>query len=198
MSAPDAERRHPFASALRRLRGARRSERNAKDSVGRNVRVLFATHLVIGALVARNRFPTLWVVAGAALPDLVDKPLAMAGIFPTYHSVVHSALFALALGAGWLAARRHEAATALGALPAVAVGWSTHLAADAAHITINGRPGNTVFLLWPVVRSWDSIGAGPGSFALQYLWTPSFYVEVVIWLLAGAILLRDGSPETDA
>ena len=160
--------------------------------------MLFATHLLIGALVARNRFPVAWVVAGAALPDLVDKPLAMAGVVPTYHSVVHSALFAGVLGAGWLAARRYEAAAVLAALPAVGVGWATHLVADAAHITINGRPENTVFLLWPVVRSWNSIGAGPGSFALQYLWTPSFYVEVAIWLFAGALLLRDGPPEIGA
>jgi hypothetical protein len=157
--------------------------------------VLFATHLLIGALVARNRFPVPWVVAGAALPDLVDKPLAMVGLVPTYHSVVHSALFAGVLGGGWLAARRYGAATAPGTVAAVGVGWATHLVADAAHISINGRPENVVFLLWPLVRSWNSIGAGPGSFALQYLWTPSFYVEVAIWLFAGAILLRDGPPE---
>ncbi|MFW6317642.1 MAG: hydrolase [Halorubrum sp.] len=157
--------------------------------------MLFATHLVIGALVARNRFPVAWVVAGAALPDLVDKPLAMVGLVPTYHSVAHSALFALLLGAGWLAARRYGAATAPAA---VAVGWATHLVADAAQISINGRPENTVFLLWPLVRRWDSIGLGPGAFALQYLWTPSFYVEVAIWLLAGSLLLRDGPPEVGA
>ncbi|QWC19910.1 metal-dependent hydrolase [Halorubrum sp. 2020YC2] len=160
--------------------------------------MLFATHLLIGALVARNRFPVAWVVAGAALPDLVDKPLAMVGLVPTYHSVAHSALFAGVLGAGWLAARRYEAATAPGAVTAVGVGWVTHLVADAVHISINGRPENVVFLLWPLVRSWNSIGLGPGSFALQYLWTPSFYVEVAIWLLAGALLLRDGPPATDA
>ncbi|MFW6000406.1 MAG: hydrolase [Halorubrum sp.] len=160
--------------------------------------MLFATHLVIGALVARNRFPVAWVVAGAALPDLVDKPLAMVGLVPTYHSVAHSALFALLLGAGWLAARRYGAATAPGAVAAVAVGWATHLVADAAQISINGRPENTVFLLWPLVRRWDSIGLGPGAFALQYLWTPSFYVEVAIWLLAGSLLLRDGPPEVGA
>ncbi|ERH13579.1 MAG: hypothetical protein J07HB67_02619, partial [halophilic archaeon J07HB67] len=37
--------------------------------------MLFPTHLLLAAGLARGRFPTVWVVAGATLPDLVDKPL---------------------------------------------------------------------------------------------------------------------------
>lgn len=159
--------------------------------------MLFPTHLLIGVVVARNRFPVLWVGAGAALPDLVDKPLAMVQIVSHYHTVGHSALFGTVLGAGLLLARRRERPTAVRAVSAVAVGWSTHLIADALHISLNGRPENTVFLLWPIVRSWDSIGAGPGPFVLRYLWTPSFYLEAVIWLLAGFLLLHEGRPNIE-
>lgn len=139
----------------------------------------------------------LWIVVGAALPDIVDKPLAMAGVVPLFHSVAHSALFGVGLAAVWLIARRTGRQAVAGAVSAVTVGWGTHLGADATHLVLNGRPENTVFLLWPLVASWDSIEAGPIPFVVQYLWTPSFYVEIVIWLVAGSLLLRDGLPEMD-
>jgi hypothetical protein len=157
--------------------------------------VLFPTHLVVAVLAGRERFPVLWVVVGAALPDVVDKPLATAGVTPLFHSVAHSALFGVGLAAIWLVVRRTGRPAAAGAVSAVTVGWGSHLGADAAHLVLNGRPENTVFLLWPLVASWDSIEAGPIPFVVQYLWTPSFYVEVAIWLVAGYLLLRDGLPE---
>ncbi len=155
--------------------------------------MLFPTHLVLAVGLGRGRLPTAWVVAGAALPDLVDKPLAMAGVLPTYHSVVHSALFGVVLLLPLLFARR-------GGTPdtervaAVVLGWGSHLVADAAHISLNGRPENTVFLLWPVVTEWDSIDAGPVPFVVQYVGTTSFYVEVAIWLGVGLLVFRDGVP----
>lgn len=157
--------------------------------------VLFPTHLVIPLLIVRGRFPVLWVVFGAALPDLVDKPLATVGLVPLYHSVVHSALFGSAFLAAWLVTRRTGTAVAVERVLAVAIGWATHLGADALHLVLNGRPGNAVFLLWPVVPTWDSIDASPALFVVRYLWTPSFYVEVGIWLLAGLLLLWDRVPE---
>lgn len=159
--------------------------------LGRRSSVLFPTHLLVGYLVGRTRFRTVWVVAGAALPDLVDKPLAMVGVTRLYHSVTHSALFGFVLVAAWLIARQIEWHPLVSAVFPFAVGWASHLAADALHITINGRPGNTVFLLWPLVPTWDSIEASPVPFVFQYLWTPSFYLEVGIWLLAAFVLLRD-------
>lgn len=158
--------------------------------------MLFPTHLLIGVFAAKGRFPTPWVVVGAALPDLVDKPLAMLGFVSLYHSVVHSALFGVVFAASWLVLRQRERPTALKAVSAVAVGWSTHLAADALHISINGRPENTVFLLWPIVGGWDSIEAAPAAFFVQYLGTPSFYLEVIIWLLVVAFVVRDKRPDT--
>jgi uncharacterized membrane protein len=157
--------------------------------------VLFPTHLVIGGLAGKGRLPLLWTVAGAALPDVVDKPLAMAGVTPLFHSVVHSALFGIGLAALLLVVRRSGRPAAVRAVSAVTVGWGSHLGADATHLVLNGRPENTVFLLWPLVASWDSIEAGPVPFVVRYLWTPSFCVEIAIWLVAGYLLLRDGLPE---
>jgi len=152
--------------------------------------VLFPTHLLVAALVARRRLPVVWAVAGAALPDLVDKPLAMAGVTTYYHTVVHSALFGVVFVAAWLLARRLDRRRLAAILGAAGVGWASHLGADALHIALNGRPGNTVFLLWPLVSEWDSIEAGPGLFAVRYVGTPSFFLEVGIWVIAGYLFVR--------
>ncbi len=159
--------------------------------------MLFPTHLVVGFLVGRGRFPIVWVVVGAALPDVVDKPLAMTGVTQLYHSVGHSVLFGVALAAALLFVQRLGREAVVDNISALAVGWASHLALDAGHIAINGRPENTVFLLWPLVSTWDSIRAGPVPFAVQYLGTPSFYLEVGLWLVAGYLLLRDGLPDVD-
>jgi len=55
--------------------------------------MLFPTHLLAAALLGRaSRLSALWLVVGTALPDAVDKPLAMAGVTSLFHSVGHSAL----------------------------------------------------------------------------------------------------------
>ncbi|MEZ3144290.1 hydrolase [Halobaculum sp. MBLA0143] len=154
--------------------------------------MLFATHLVLAAGLARGRYPTVWVVAGAALPDLVDKPLGVAGLIPTYHSIAHSALFGVVFLCPVLLGRVIDWTPDTGRLAAVAFGWGSHLAADALHITLNGRPANTVFLLWPIVDSWDSLDAGPGAFVVQYVGTTSFYLELLIWLSVGLLVAREG------
>ena len=152
--------------------------------------MLFPTHLVIAALVARRRFPVVWAVVGAALPDLVDKPLAMIGVTTFYHSVAHSVLFGIPILAVWLVVRTTSRGRVMRIVQAGAVGWASHLAADAVHLSLNGRPSNTVFLLWPLVSEWDSIEAGPGPFVVQYVGTPSFYLEAGIWAVAGYLLFQ--------
>lgn len=159
--------------------------------------MLFPTHIVIAVGLGRGRFPTAWVVAGAALPDLLDKPLAMAGVIPTYHSVVHSALFGFGFVVPLLLARQRGGVPATKRVVAVVLGWGSHLAADAAHIILNGRPENTVFLLWPTVDSWDSIDAGPVPFVVQYVGTTSFYIELVVWLSVGLLLFGNGVPKPE-
>jgi len=154
--------------------------------------VLFPTHLVVACGLARGRFLTAWVVAGAALPDLVDKPVAMAGLLSTYHSIAHSALFGVVFLLPLLFERVVDWVPDTGRLAAVAFGWGSHVAADAIHITLNGRPANTVFLLWPIVSSWDSLDAGPAPFVVQYVGTTAFYLELLVWLSVGLLVAREG------
>jgi len=169
--------------------------------------VLFPTHLLVGVglgwLAGRPRIrrslgrlsrgttgqtpasvPALstgGLVVGAALPDVVDKPLGMLGVFDVYQSVGHSLLRApLALAVA--ASHRHGLA--------VAVGWASHLALDAFHVVVNGRASDALFLAWPVVARSDPLAIPPGEFALFYVGSPSFYLEVLLWLTAVVVLAR--------
>ncbi|MFC7027298.1 metal-dependent hydrolase [Halomicroarcula sp. GCM10025324] len=137
--------------------------------------MLFPTHLAVAALLGRwSRFSSAWLVAGAALPDLVDKPLGMLGVFDLFQTVGHSAL-TLAVLAVPLA--RHSRAGR-----ALVVGWVSHLLLDAVHMVVNGRPEHTVFLAWPLAVPASPLTLPPVEFFFYYLWTPSFYLEVGIWL----------------
>ena len=60
--------------------------------------MLFPTHLAAAALAGRwVRLSPVWLAVGAALPDLVDKPLGTLGVTELFHSVGHSLLFAVPL-----------------------------------------------------------------------------------------------------
>lgn len=144
--------------------------------------MLFPTHLVAGALLARwSNLPVAAVVAGTIIPDLVDKPLGSLGVTNYFHTVGHSGLIVLLFVPLAFYGR-----TGL----AVWVGWVSHLALDAAHIVINGRPADTQFLLWPLLHPTGQVQLPPGEFALFYLWSPSFFVEVGIWLVFLGVLVE--------
>lgn len=148
--------------------------------------MLYPTHLVAAYLLAvALRLPVVPVVLGAALPDLVDKPLGMAGVTDRYHTVTHS-LGGLAVP-GVLAVRGR-------AWVAMAVGWGSHLALDALHMLINGRPGDTQFLLWPVVDHESTLQLPPLEFARFYIGTRSSLVELGIWGAALAVFLHRNLP----
>jgi hypothetical protein len=144
--------------------------------------VLFATHLVAAALLARpTRLSPAWLVAGAALPDLVDKPLASLGVVDLYHTVGHSALLLVLVVPVALTGRAGLSA---------AVGWGSHLFLDAFHIVVNGRPTDALFLGWPLVVPPDPLALPPGDFLLYYLWSPSFFLEFLIWGALAVVLAR--------
>jgi len=144
--------------------------------------MLFPTHLLAAALVGRAwRLSPCWLVVGAAVPDTLDKPLAMVGLTPLFHSVGHSALLLPVVVPVALAGRAGLSA---------AVGWALHLLLDAVHVVVNGRPTDAVFLLWPAVVPTDPLAIPPGSFFLYYLWSPSFVLELLIWLAAAGLLVR--------
>ncbi|MFC7042336.1 metal-dependent hydrolase [Halonotius sp. GCM10025705] len=167
--------------------------------------MLFPTHLVVAAgigVAARLRAASStrgtsqrplaigWLVVGAALPDVVDKPLGMAGVTELFHSVGHSALVLPVMVAVALASRRGLA---------LAVGWGSHLFLDALHVVINGRPSDALFLGWPAVVPPNPPAIPPGEFIWFYLGSPSFYLEVLLWLTVGALvvwLLRRRASDT--
>ncbi|MXR50239.1 metal-dependent hydrolase [Halovenus sp. WSH3] len=145
--------------------------------------MLFPTHLLAAAMVGRtSRLSTPWAVVGAALPDVIDKPLGLVGVADIYHTVGHSVLVLGVLAPLVLGDPRGRA---------VVVGWALHLALDAGQILINGRPSDVLSLGWPAVAPPDPLGLPPGEFALYYLGSPAFVLEVGIWLLAAAVVLRD-------
>jgi hypothetical protein len=154
--------------------------------------VLFPTHLVAAYLLtARWDFPPALTVVGGALPDLVDKPVAMAGVYSLYHSAGHSAVvlvLATLLGLGFVALRdRHRTGVAL---LAVRVGWASHLALDAVHMLFNGRPGDARFLAWPLVEHAPAVRLPPLEFAVHYVGTPALYLELLVWAAFAAVLAR--------
>jgi len=142
----------------------------------------FVTHLVAAALLGRwSRLSVPWLVAGAALPDIVDKPLALLGVVDLYHTVGHTVLLApLAVAVAF--------ATPAGR--AIALGWASHLFLDAFHIVLNGRPGDALFLGWPLVVPPDPLAIPPGEFLVYYLWSPSFFLECVFWAVLCMVILR--------
>ena len=149
----------------------------------RHLVVLFPTHLLAAALLDRvTRLSPWWLVVGAAVPDLLDKPLASLGVFELFHTVGHSALVAVpvALVLATRGARRR----------AVAVGWLSHLALDTLHVVINGRPTDAYSLAWPLARPPTPLGIPPGEFFWYYLGSPSFVLEVGIWLVGLVVLWR--------
>ena len=144
--------------------------------------MLFPTHLVAGYLLGRwMGLPLPWVIAGAALPDLVDKPLAMLGVVELYHTVGHSIVAAVALGVLALRGRRWLA---------LWIGVLSHLFLDAFQMVVNGRPEDVRFLLWPVVHHVPAVQLPPLEFARYYVGTPAFFAELALWAIAGAVVLK--------
>ncbi|EMA04581.1 hypothetical protein SAMN05443574_11679 [Haloarcula vallismortis] len=144
--------------------------------------MLFPTHLLVAALLGRvSRLSPLWLVVGTAVPDVVDKPLGAVGVTALYHSIGHSALLVVVALPLALSGR-------IGL--SVAAGWALHLLLDTVHVVLNGRPGDAVFLFWPVVTPTDPLALPPGSFFVYYLWSPSFFLEVALWLTAVGLLAR--------
>ncbi|MFB6233744.1 MAG: metal-dependent hydrolase [Haloarculaceae archaeon] len=163
--------------------------------------MLFPTHLVAGFLLTtRWRLSPYWGLAGAALPDVVDKPIAMTGVYGLYHSVGHSAVvFGLVtlLAVGVAATGRGRGVRRTGL--AVWLGWGSHLLLDTVHMPLNGRPDDVRFLAWPLLEHAPAVRLPPVEFAVHYVGTPAFVAELLIWgAFAAAVVGRLRSREPDS
>jgi len=157
--------------------------------------VLFPTHLLVGYVLGRRwDLPVLAVIAGAALPDVLDKPLAMAGVFELYQTVGHSLLVLVVAGVS-VTVGRSGRLRELGV--ALWVGWASHLVLDAVHMIVNGRPADVRFLGWPLLRHVPAVQLPPVEFAFHYLWTPSFFLEAAAWIGVGLLLATDRLDATE-
>lgn len=158
--------------------------------------MLFPTHLLVGYVLGRRwDLPALAAVAGAALPDVVDKPLGVAGVFGLYQTVGHS-LLALVVAGVAVTVGRSGRLRRVGL--AVWVGWASHLVLDAVHMIVNGRPADVRFLGWPLLRHVPAVQLPPVEFAFHYRWTPSFYLEVAAWVGVGLLLLAGRLDATES
>lgn len=150
-------------------------------------RMLFPTHLIAAyAIGNRWELSPYWIVIGAALPDVVDKSIATVGFLDLYQSIGHSLIVLLGLSVV-VFVRRDWAA--------FWVGWASHLSLDALHMIVNGRPGDIRFLAWPVVQHTPTVHLPPIEFLFHYLGTPSFYVEIAIWIGVVFVLIADSRGE---
>jgi hypothetical protein len=144
--------------------------------------LLFPTHLAAAYVLGeRWDLSVPLLVAGAALPDLIDKPAATLGIVDLYQTAGHS-LLVLVMGFVVVFVRR--------AWTPFWLGWASHLALDAVHMLLNGRPADVLFLTWPLIEHVPAVDLPPIEFAVHYLGTPSFYAEFVVWGALAALLLR--------
>ena len=165
-------------------------------------RVQPVVHLAVGYLcwagytrLRYDRTPTTWttiaVLVGAALPDLIDKPLHWWGPVEVGRTVGHSLLFALALVAiVWVVTSR-RGYPRLGV--AFAVGYLSHVLSDVPWHVLSGDLDELGFLLWPVTPMPEYTGVKPlGTVAgveVNTLW-----LEAVILIVGLIVWWRDGRP----
>ena len=163
-------------------------------------------HLAVGyvcyAAYTRSRYdavpdeaPALAAIVGTALPDLIDKPIWLAGIVDVGRTVGHSLLFALPLVvAVWLFARA-RGHPILGV--AFTVGYLSHVATDVPWHVISGDYEELGFLLWPITPMPAYTGTKPlvtlGGLEVT---VTTLWLEVVILVAGVALWWVDGRPGT--
>ena len=155
------------------------------------------THAAVGyallvglALVLRrqvSRAELVAVVAGALLPDLVDKPLAWwFGVLPSGRSLAHSLLLAVPLAVFVLAVAWYRGQLAAGA--AFGLGYASHLLGDTYVALYYWRPAELTFLLWPVLPPYpyDDV-TGFVNFFSNVTPTPALLVTLGLGIVAGGV-----------
>jgi len=112
--------------------------------------LLYATYTRYRHLGPPSGWAVVWLAIGTQFPDLVDKPLAYwTPILPAGRALAHSVLVAIPVVAAvlWLGYRRGLGRSAA----AFALGYATHLPADALGAFLSGEGEELTFLLWPLL-----------------------------------------------
>ena len=138
---------------------------------------------------------TIALVLGSILPDLIDLPLHAAFSLPSTRTVGHSLLVAVPVCVivGLLV---RQTSLPMTVAAGFAVGYTSHLLADAFWPLVLGIPDELGFLLWPLTPSPPYVGQKPlifiGDVAITTLWIelPLLLVAVVLWWTHG----RPGLP----
>lgn len=129
---------------------------------------------------------------GTQLPDIIDKPLAYAGVLPNGRSLAHSLLIltpVVFLGVRYLTHKGYESEARV-----LAVAIASHLLGDSYLLILRQEWRELGFLLWPVVPGlqypsddiapWVRIlNAGFDSPQLQFQYL-LFAGAVAIWLVS--------------
>lgn len=137
-------------------------------------------------------YPTLALVAGAVLPDLIDQPIHGLAAVPSTRTLAHSLLFGVVVCLAVATAVRRFSRPNTVAV-GFAVGYLSHLAADALWPLLLGYDDELGFLLWPITQSPPYAGEKP-LFAVGDVLVTTTWVELL--LLAGGLGLwwADGRP----
>jgi membrane-bound metal-dependent hydrolase YbcI (DUF457 family) len=148
--------------------------------------------------------PALLLAGTTQFPDLVDKPLAWTfDVFSDGTALAHSIFVAVPIVALAVALDRGRSPRRYA--PAVAIGYLSHLLADAAYPLLAGGGSFAVsVMLWPLVPGGDSVTGFVSKFGdlfvdfLFFLATPRglAYLSMELLLVGGAVALwaRDGRP----
>lgn len=160
-------------------------------------------HVALGyllyTLTTRNRSgtppatgPTLAVVVGSLLPDLVDKPLAWGlGVLPTGRTLTHSLLGLLPLCLLLYAVAWKRAESEVGV--ALVLGALAHTLVDALPALWRADT-SARFLLWPLLAVEPYETRAPTLLELLSGALGDLLIEVALFTVAVGVWYRDGCP----
>jgi len=124
------------------------------------------------------------VIAGALLPDLVDKPLAWGmGVLPAGRSLGHSLITASIVIAVLLPVAVRYGRTKEGV--ALSVGWLSHISADAYTEILAHGSTSSVFWPLPPRQVWSGGVWVPPQYAYEVNWS-LLGIAFLVWLYEGA------------
>jgi membrane-bound metal-dependent hydrolase YbcI (DUF457 family) len=158
-------------------------------------------HLAVGYLLGRrslSRLPSphlgaLVLAFATQLPDLVDKTFAWyLPVLPGGRSLAHSLLTAgvvVSLVWVWTVRRNRQAVGTV-----FAIGYLSHVFADALHPLVSGELASLSFLVWPLLPLPGYEGPTGVSLLLAVEPTPFVLFELGLTLLAVALWVRDDAP----